>query len=236
MLFIVAMGIGPSAALALVNTYWVYISWEAFQAFQAFQFTINLIVFSIGTAIPLFYARSLFRALSLSRRKNKKAIEFHQVAVERCVALSRFISWLCFFLWFCTGLVYPFLITNYAGKPITRIEFSEFLAAQIVHGTIAASLTYLTITLATMRAALPQLVRMAPIPDARPQLSRIRRTVDRHLAVLGMAPSCALVLFTLLRWQGRAVPDVSLFLTLGIFGASSFGVGLLIMPVSTSSQ
>jgi hypothetical protein len=117
------------------------------------------------------------------------------------------------------------------GSPWTQRGYPQLFVSQVVHGVIAASISYLTLGLIATRIALPQLVRASGLPDLRPALKRERCAVNWHVAVLGLAPPVALILVALLFWLRPAQGASVLYFALGGFGALSFAMALWIAPV-----
>jgi serine/threonine protein kinase len=227
---------GPNTIFALINILCNhrYVDIDTEQLTQD-QNIVNPLVFGLGTILTFWFAWPVVRFLSRARCSASCDLSGLQRAVSRCLSMPAFVATVCMLLWLSTGIAYPIMNVRQSERELLSMGFMEFFSSQVVHGVIAMSITYLTMSLAAMRFAFPQLVRIAPILQIRPRLEKARRALDWHLAILGLTTPCSVMLVAWLSRYARAGGGFSLFVALGAFGAVSFGLALLVAPVIRSA-
>jgi hypothetical protein len=225
-------GLVPNVVIAMINFIcnYLFLEIELYQHWKS-VLTVNVAVFSMGTAVAVMHAWPLFRSLVRLRRGISLHEDERRIAAERCFSLPTLVASSCLLLWITTSVAFWML-----GAIPSNSKFIGFLTSQLVHGAIAASLTFLTMALASVRIALPRLISTMPLVDLRPRLDHMVRLADRNAALLGLIPSCALMAVALLLKGTEGGSDNHwLFVSLGLFGAISFSLALLVAPMIRST-
>src|SRR5262245_24742261 len=167
------------------------------------------ISFSVAISILFVYAWPVVRVVPDVNRVASLSLEELQRARQRCLNLgSRFWS-VIFTLWVSTGIVYPLLTLNFRHDGWLR-ACAQFFTAQLLHGLIASSVTFLVVTLVTTRSLFPRLGRASADVDARQRLPALDALVDRQAAILALISPISLVALAL--FNRRDSKELSLVL------------------------
>jgi hypothetical protein len=186
----------------------------------------NVFVVLIASLILVGYAWPTLQALRMRRRHVTVPLQHQQLSLKRCVGMGNVAWGTALLLWMVSGLQFPLWQAIYTTpRTILIRENTEFFVAQLLRGSMAASVAFLAIAYVTLRFLLPRTFNEDQESTGFDLYFEQRGSVRRHEMLLGVVPALALVTTAL--FVNR---DPILLLSLGAMGALAYGFALYIVP------
>jgi serine/threonine protein kinase len=230
-------GLVPNVAMALVNGLYLYHFLYAGQNVTNFFYQhysgVVCISFLLAIGILLWYVGPVVTALRQSTSVHVTSEGPPEVARRRCLNLGLAFWVVILAFWMSTGVIYPFLIWKAATVSDdfpTQITMHFFLA-QLLHGLIASSGTYLLVTLIATRSFFPRLSRGADDPSALRLVDRLRTLTDFQTRILAVVPPLSLIALASFGFYNSKLLNPELLLSLGLFGTFAYACSLILGPM-----
>ncbi len=187
---------------------------------------VNVIVFSLGIAINLWYAWPIAKAVSIGQPIPIDSYVY-QTAVLRCKSLATVVCLVIFGLWITTGIAFP-IMNYYVVQTLPFRAYAEFFTIQMLHGVFATSVSYFAVATLVFHAFLPRLFAGRVNPIASTWIGKLTRQVTFHTSMLGLTPSAALIALAIFTFQD-GIPAL-LLIDMGIFFTGSYCLALVAAP------
>ncbi|MDG3016920.1 serine/threonine protein kinase [Corynebacteriales bacterium D3-21] len=160
---------------------------------------INLIVFSLGALLILYFCRRLLTVPpGLRAGRTYDARTLARVRADSLLLGDRVVV-VCGLLWLASGIAFPLLLQA-AGGSLPTYDFVHFVASQAVCGAMAVAYPFFAVAFYCVRCLYPALLPHGgpgSAADGRKLRGLVRRSI-RYLAVAASVPLVAVVGVTFL--------------------------------------
>jgi hypothetical protein len=193
---------------------------EQQRAFWQVTGPVNGLLYPLGIALVLWFARPVARTLTRLNRGEKPSPEELLFARRRSLVLGHGVAAVGLVLWLVAGLVFPVFIHGKTGTfPATG--YAHFLLSMLACGIISCCFPFLGTTWLSVRVYFPALLaNSAPDASERQRLVALGRQAGYYLFTSPIAPLLALLLVMLSGNDTRAATLILVIVAIGGFAAA----------------
>ncbi len=198
--WLIACGLIPNGVMSALNIWaneQVAIANFDRAFFQAVQKpVINLVAYPLGAAVCVWLAWPIIQALSRPADAPRQQAATRLAIINRCLSATTRVALVVFFLWLASGFAFP--LWN-AAMPSSRIGIQDmlhFLWSQVLCGWVAASLTFLLVTLVNLAVIVPRYLPKEENSGFLLRIERLERSLKWISDGLGLTPLLALLVLS----------------------------------------
>ncbi len=158
---------------------------------------VNAIAFPLGIFVAWCLATPISNALGKIRRKAPIDEPTRTQAAHQCLKLPWRTALLVLSLWAASGLVFPWWNQWASGSQVDTIDILGFFLSQVLHGLIAACLSFVLVSFIALRSFYTRLIPIDANENERQQLGKLDRQLDWANACLEMTPLFAILAIAL---------------------------------------
>ena len=167
------------------------------QAFWAMCGPLNVVLFSLGIFLVLYYAWPVATALRSLNQESTCSPQQLRGARRRAMLLGHWIAGVGLALWIVAGLSFPIGIHLLTGQFPVR-GYVHFLLSMLTCGLISCCFPFLATTWLSVRVFIPALLASAaPEVGEQRQLSALSRQAGYYVFVAAVVPMLASLLLVL---------------------------------------
>jgi hypothetical protein len=177
---------------------------------------VNLVAFSTGILVAWLLVYPIARSMKILRTGVAISDEMRRQLARRSLKSPIVVASTVLALWAASGIVFPGWNYWATGSTIDSMEFLGFFLSQLLHGLIAACLSFVLSSIVVLNSIYPRLLSRVPSSVEIEQLGRVDRQLGWADACLEMTP-----LFALLAIALSNLIDKPVFVALAIVGFTS---------------
>jgi len=185
---------------------------------------INTVTFSVGMILVLVILWPVLKALWKGHIDSTPQPELKRIAY-RCLSGPVWIAIVILALWISSGIAFPWWNRWSTASQVGLPDFLVFFSSQVLHGLIAASMTFVFISLVFVSALFPQFLAELEDPEGQRRLELFRRHLVRSNTILGLTPLLAIMVLAL---SDRS--DKSVFVMLAVVGFAGHWITSNLIP------
>jgi serine/threonine protein kinase len=188
--------------------------------------TINPIAFGLAIAIFVPLAWPVVRAAKRAARDESGAVGLSASIRGRSLKLGDYVAWISGPEWLVSGLVFPLWLQIELGSAtvLDVRQYAHFFASQMICGLLAVTLSFLSVTLYTLRYITPHLIDRSQDDHLLwKSLSRLAYRTTRYTWLAFVVVPLALLAISAVHVESRVV-----FSVLGMVGFAAWAVAILL--------
>jgi serine/threonine protein kinase len=189
---------------------------ESKSAFYSLAPPVNIVLFSLGIGLVLYYAWPIARAMRSLSRGEAGDLDRLRAARRRSMNLGHWIAAVGMALWLISGLIFPLGIQLMSDEFPAR-GYLHFLGSMVTCGLISCCFPFLATTWLSVRIFFPALLASTP-PDANEQrrLVSLSRQAGYYVVAAAVVPMLASLLLPGSGLESR--PFTIILIVAGIVG------------------
>jgi serine/threonine protein kinase len=190
------------------------------------QPVINAITFALGISAGLWAFGPVIKAMWALQSQPFDRQAVGKTIATRCLTAPQILVGVILALWVGSGVAFP--LWNQAS-PLSQVgtaDFFVFVGSQILHGIIAASTTFVFVSLITVKAFYPCFLPEHEDRHAQRQLNRLGQQLDWATSCLGLTPLLAILVLSL----ADQMVEKRVFIALAVVGFLCYLLSSTVTP------
>ena len=158
---------------------------------------VNLVSFTVGVLVSFWIVWPIAAGFQSIRRAQPMTAEARHRVIMRCLSSPLLSACNILLLFSLSGIVFPLWNRLGADSQVTTMDAFGFFVSQVLHGLVAAGLTFVITSLVTLRAFYPKFMSLEESTSQQFELDRFEKQFLRVTNLMALTPLLALLVLAI---------------------------------------